>query len=102
MKIFCIKPADKIQASESAVCEMDENNRVIKHETKTCPRCQHDFECKSGSILLCQCQTVYLEPAHTKYISSLYSDCLCASCLLTLRTEYNLREHEEHLRSFMS
>jgi len=42
-----------------------------KHEQKRCPRCQALFECKSGSILLCQCQTVYLEPEHLEYVSEL-------------------------------
>jgi len=63
-----------------------------KHEQKRCPRCQALFECKSGSILLCQCQTVYLEPEHLEYVSEQYSDCLCAMCLKAVRTEYEIEQ----------
>ncbi len=28
------------------------------HEKKQCPRCSVDFECKTGSILLCQCSKI--------------------------------------------
>lgn len=59
------------------------------HETKQCQRCKKSFECKSGSILLCQCQTIVLEQAHLDYIAEKYDDCLCASCLLILRTEFD-------------
>ena len=57
------------------------------HEIKTCPRCQRDFECRTGSIELCQCQTVTLDERHLNYISAHYEDCLCADCLLELRRD---------------
>ena len=71
-----------------------------KHETKHCQRCGKGFECKSGSILLCQCQTVVLSPEQLDYIASHFDDCLCASCLLTLRGEFNAMQHEERLKQF--
>ena len=71
-----------------------------KHETKNCPRCNTHFECKSGSILLCQCQTILLSEEQMGYISSLYDDCLCINCLYILRTEYNQLEHEEKIRKY--
>ncbi|WP_455201126.1 cysteine-rich CWC family protein [Kaarinaea lacus] len=64
-----------------------------KHETKNCPRCNTEFECKSGSVLLCQCQTIVLSTEQLDYITSLYADCLCISCLHALRTEYNIQQH---------
>jgi len=63
-----------------------------KHEQKRCPRCQALFECKSGSILLCQCQTVYLVPEHLDYVSEHYTDCLCAACLKVVRAEYDIMQ----------
>ena len=63
-----------------------------KHEQKRCPRCQALFECKSGSILLCQCQTVYLTQVHLKYVSAQYTDCLCATCLKAVRAEYDIAQ----------
>ncbi|NOX92470.1 MAG: cysteine-rich CWC family protein [Gammaproteobacteria bacterium] len=68
-----------------------------KHETRHCPRCNAEFECKSGSILLCQCQTVYLSPEQTDYVSAQFEGCLCASCLQVLRSEYNCRQHQRQI-----
>ena len=65
-----------------------------KHETKSCPRCDVEFECKSNSILLCQCQTIYLTPEQTDFVSKEYDDCLCVSCLQALRREYNYQKHQ--------
>ena len=39
------------------------------HEVKQCPRCNSLFECKSGSVLLCQCQTVALTEMQREYIA---------------------------------
>ena len=52
------------------------------HEVKQCPRCNSLFECKSGSVLLCQCQTVALTEMQREYIASSYQNCLCPKCLL--------------------
>jgi len=64
-----------------------------KHEQKRCPRCQALFECKSGSIQLCQCQTVYLTQEHLDYVSEQYTDCLCAACLKVVRAEYDILQY---------
>ncbi|MDH5445047.1 MAG: cysteine-rich CWC family protein [Gammaproteobacteria bacterium] len=71
-----------------------------KHETKHCQRCNREFECKSGSILLCQCQTVVLSPEQLDYIATRFSDCLCARCLVAVRGEFNALQHEEKIKQF--
>ena len=71
---------------------------MARHETKTCVRCRRDFECKSGSILLCQCQTVVLSSAQLAWIAARYDDCLCCGCLKQLRGEYAQQKHEARLR----
>ncbi len=68
------------------------------HEEKCCPRCGRAFECKSGSILLCQCQTVVLNEAQLTWIHERYDDCLCSRCLLALRSEYNQLTHRQRIR----
>ena len=68
-----------------------------KHETKQCPRCNTEFECKSGSILLCQCQTIYLSSEQMDFISGQYDDCLCVDCLQALRSEYNCQQHQKKI-----
>lgn len=60
------------------------------HEQKECPRCHVPFECKSGTIALCQCQAVELSPAQLDYIAARYGDCLCARCLYELCSEYDV------------
>ncbi|WP_455220008.1 cysteine-rich CWC family protein [Kaarinaea lacus] len=72
----------------------------MKHETKNCPRCKKEFECKSGSVLLCQCQTIVLSTQQLDYINAQYDDCLCISCLYALRTEYNLQQHSEKIQKY--
>lgn len=69
------------------------------HEQKQCPRCRTFFECKSGSILLCQCQTVYLEHEHLEYVRDRYTDCLCAACLKAVRMEYDNKQHSAQKNS---
>lgn len=69
-----------------------------KHESKQCARCKSLFECKSGSIMLCQCQTVVLSAEQLEFISQQYEDCLCSRCLLELRAEYNGQQHARKIR----
>lgn len=68
-----------------------------KHETKQCPRCAVDFECKSGSILLCQCQTIYLTSEQVDYVGAQYNDCLCVTCLQELCEEFEQYQHLNNL-----
>ena len=72
-----------------------------KHETKSCPRCTASFECKSGSILLCQCQRVVLNAEQIEYMQMKYEDCLCAKCLLEVRAEYNSLKHAQRLNKII-
>ncbi|WP_455376044.1 cysteine-rich CWC family protein [Kaarinaea lacus] len=72
----------------------------FKHETKRCPRCRSAFECKSGSILLCQCQSITLSEQELDFISAGYDDCLCQSCLVELRREFNQRVFREKLEKY--
>lgn len=74
---------------------------MAEHEQKQCPRCMDSFECKSGSIELCQCSNIVMIDAHHEYIRSLYDDCLCASCLVELRRKYNIEMHEEKISALI-
>ena len=60
-----------------------------KHEIKQCLRCQADFECKSGSINLCQCSKIELSAEQLEYLSLKYDGCLCLDCLKILKNEFN-------------
>ncbi len=68
---------------------------MCEHEKKLCPHCHLLFECKVGSILLCQCTTVSLSDDERMYIKDYYDDCLCASCMLKFKDQY----HEERLNA---
>jgi len=70
-----------------------------KHESKTCPSCQQDFECRCGDIINCQCETVELVQKYRDYIFKLYDDCLCASCLKKLRTQYNIETFNQKINA---
>lgn len=67
------------------------------HESKYCPRCHSTFECKSGSILLCQCSRVILNEREQTYLNQNYDDCLCASCLKEIKNilENTLTQEEK-------
>ncbi|GAB3906604.1 hypothetical protein GCM10028803_39200 [Larkinella knui] len=71
-----------------------------KHETVGCPRCGAAFECKVGSINLCQCVAVQLSDDQRNYVRSRFATCLCANCLQEVRTEYNKKVHEEMMAKF--
>ncbi|WP_232541014.1 cysteine-rich CWC family protein [Spirosoma endbachense] len=74
---------------------------INKHEHTTCPRCQRSFECRVGSINLCQCQTLTLTDDQRQYINSLYQGCLCAACLHVLRSEYNQLNHQKKVNQLL-
>jgi hypothetical protein len=69
---------------------------MCEHEKIGCPRCNAKFECKVGSISLCQCTSVSLTIDESQYISEFYKECLCASCMLEMKKEFNakLLEHK--------
>lgn len=61
---------------------------MTKHEQQHCPRCNDRFECKIGSISLCQCAAVQLNDEERAYIRDRFDDCLCAGCMQAMKTEY--------------
>jgi len=74
-----------------------------KHEDKLCPRCARQFECKVGSILLCQCSTITLTETERDYIREQFNDCLCAKCMNELKSEHantNLKNKIKKLLAF--
>ncbi|WP_460950633.1 cysteine-rich CWC family protein [Spirosoma daeguense] len=74
---------------------------IGKHEHTGCPRCHRSFECRVGSINLCQCQSLTLTEAQRHYVSSLYQGCLCADCLRILRSEYNQLNHQKKVNQLL-
>jgi len=69
---------------------------MCKHEEKYCPRCHAVFECKAGSIALCQCSAIQLSVEEQVYIESKFEDCLCINCLHALQKEYVIFK-EKHI-----
>ncbi|MDF3820456.1 cysteine-rich CWC family protein [Leptospira sp. 96542] len=61
-----------------------------KHEEKFCPNCRAKFECKVGSISLCQCTKVKITPEESAYLTSLFDDCLCFRCMESITREYRI------------
>ncbi|MBS1733668.1 MAG: cysteine-rich CWC family protein [Bacteroidetes bacterium] len=63
---------------------------MTMHEKKYCPRCNHSFECKAGSISQCQCNDIRLTAAERERIGLLYNDCLCIDCLHELQLQFKM------------
>lgn len=74
---------------------------MIKHEEKYCPRCKTQFECKVGSILLCQCTTVEISEEERNFIHRRYDDCLCAACMKELKGEYHNQLYRDKLKRIL-
>ncbi|MFP9113101.1 cysteine-rich CWC family protein [Flavobacterium sp. RHBU_3] len=72
-----------------------------KHESKYCPRCQAEFECKAGSISLCQCTAVVLSKEESEYISLQYNDCLCANCMKEMQATYHNQQFQNRLKAIL-
>lgn len=70
---------------------------MCEHEKKHCPRCNNSFECKVGSILICQCSAVTLTQAERDYISGNFTDCLCATCLKEMKAAYHHKRFRDKL-----
>lgn len=70
-----------------------------QHEKKQCPRCNANFECKTGSILLCQCSKIEMTAEQLEYSNAKYDDCLCLACLQELRTEFNALSHSQKIKN---
>jgi hypothetical protein len=58
------------------------------HEQKYCPRCNLQFECKAGSIHLCQCSNIKLSAEEKDFIQQQFEDCLCINCLRQLKETF--------------
>lgn len=71
------------------------------HESKNCPRCQVNFECKTGTITECQCSNVFLTESERNYVGELYDDCLCVDCLMELQTEFSILNHDRKIQQFL-
>ncbi|MEO6836996.1 MAG: cysteine-rich CWC family protein [Ginsengibacter sp.] len=71
---------------------------MCEHEKKYCPRCRARFECKVGSILLCQCTSVTLTESESNYLHEKYEDCLCASCMKELKVEFHNNHFKQKLK----
>lgn len=74
---------------------------MASHEEKQCPRCGCIFECKVGSIFLCQCTQVKVSEEERSYFNEKYSDCLCANCMRALKTEYGNLQYKNKLKRIL-
>ncbi len=74
---------------------------MAHHESKYCQRCDTQFECKVGTIAICQCSTVTLSKEERGHIEQKYDDCLCANCLKVLRTEHKNAKHQRFLKKIL-
>jgi hypothetical protein len=61
---------------------------IVQYTLKECPRCGAGFECKEGSILICQCCTVDLTSAQREFMAARYDDCLCVACLRAIQDNH--------------
>lgn len=74
---------------------------MCNHEEKYCPRCNAIFECKVGTIALCQCATVELNNKERNYIQQNYEDCLCASCMKEAKAEYYNNQFKNKIKKLL-
>lgn len=58
-----------------------------KEQIKECPRCSKSFICSMH--MHCWCVDVIIPDKVQEYISALYNDCLCKSCLEELIREFS-------------
>jgi len=74
---------------------------MCSHELAYCPRCNCSFECKAGNIAHCQCYAVQLTEKEAAFIAGKYSGCLCAACMVALKTEYSVLQTQLHVKTFL-
>lgn len=61
---------------------------MIKHkvtQSKKCPKCGKQFECKANSIESCECNHIKLSKETLETIAKKYTSCLCFDCLKTIK-----------------
>ena len=75
---------------------------MAHHENKNCPRCNVQFECKEGSILLCQCQGLAFSDSERDYIRNTYTGCLCRSCLLAIKHEISTTTVRQKMQAILA
>jgi len=63
-----------------------------EHEYKKCPRCGTFFECKLGSITICQCTDIAISETVKTFVQDNYDDCLCIRCLQQLQEKFEMDE----------
>jgi hypothetical protein len=73
---------------------------MCKHEEKKCLRCGIGFECKTGDIAHCQCSSIQLSEAESKFIAGKFNDCLCAGCMKAMKSEYSILQQQQQLKFF--
>lgn len=74
---------------------------MVEHEHKYCPRCNAVFECKVGSIQLCQCSLVKLTENERDFIRKDFEDCLCNHCMKSLKSAYHKNIFQEKLKKIL-
>jgi hypothetical protein len=74
---------------------------MANHENKNCPRCGGTFECKVGSILLCQCNGLAFTEQEWDYIRFTYTDCLCRKCLQVMKHEISTSAVQEKMKTIL-
>jgi Cysteine-rich CWC len=67
---------------------------MAKHEEKYCTSCNQLFECKVGSISLCQCNQIELNVGAKQYIQQRFDDCICINCLKKINEKYQINSNE--------
>ncbi|HEY5326802.1 MAG TPA: cysteine-rich CWC family protein [Mucilaginibacter sp.] len=75
---------------------------MAHHENKFCPRCKAPFECKVGSILLCQCHGISFSEAEKDYIRLTYPDCLCRNCLQIMKHEISSTSAQKKMQTIFA
>ena len=53
-----------------------------------CQHCKQPFICNPKNITECDCSKIQLPSQEISYISKLYSNCVCNTCLLHLKDEF--------------
>jgi hypothetical protein len=75
---------------------------MAQHEVKHCPRCNAPFECKVGSILLCQCHGLAFSDTEWDYIRLTYTDCLCRNCLQVIKHEISSTAVKQKMQAILA
>lgn len=90
MRQLCCKKGD-LSDGKGVFKRMQRN--YDKHDVRDCPMCGAVFPCLANRVQECPCQHVRLTHEETEWIGCKVSgDCLCSSCLISLREEYQALE----------